>query len=286
MKYKINFWNKEPKPLTRFEMSIIKKPVLSAVLSGFLFILIFVIMGEFVLRRLSYHPFPGVMAAGEMVMQGICKFNGDPVDTGWGQFHTPALIAIIVSYLMFPAWLIHSIAKWKNTPAGDRANTRFRATYMACIFSGAIVFNLVFLNTTVFFGSKSVHNNVVSSQKVSSARDYLTIQLTDIDYSARTYFYLPAEAGGGGGSWKNYKLPAVQADERSFDRWRSFLTAEDVKNVFLLKPIENDTTIVITAIGNVRIKNNEEFLNADGRKNFVQVTATITPATHRYDIQN
>jgi len=274
----------ENRPLSKWEINFINKPLFLSVVSLLLFVLLLILLLQFINPGVGIYPFPGVMAAGEQVMNGIKLFSGDPIETGWTGFHTASLLSILIIYFALPVFFVYSIINWIKTPADERVISSFRKTYFSVLLGGVVITAIVLMHISGLFGSITVRKNITASQNASIARDYLTEELTEIIYDAQMKYYMPAQSGGFNGNWQNYKLPANIRNEEIAKRFEYYASQKMENNLFLLKPDENDTTIIVTGVGFMKAGRDPEFKNADGRKGLIQIHAVITPNTHRVNI--
>ncbi len=297
MKFKTNFdWEGE---ITPFERQIIAKPSY-LFLFAFLLQILYVFLTTLSTRGFDYNAInlyfpPAVAAAGEIVMSGISEFNGKTEASGWSNIHTSALITTLLFYFMVPSILLLTYLRWKAIPFEERMKKRIRKVYPVLILFGAIMINQYFLNWSTFAGQISTRNDIENSQKVYSAADVATGNVSAVYADAMEFLYVPAEKGGGGGKWKNirnadgtmrdYKLPDVSAlSSMSVKRISRFISAGEAETNIVMK-LENDTTLAVSAVSNTS-GGNSGFLNADGRKGKVQVSMVIYPSSYRINTDN
>jgi len=235
---------------------------------------------------------PYVDAGGMLIADGLKRFSGDPIPSGWTGSQTWLLISVMLTYAVAAPLFVWGLRE-RTQRKQDPGRRGFPLSVVLSLgLSGPLLLGTLMMSTFGWYLSSSVWGSMKEAQRISSNRDYLINTVSLMAVNAQSFYHVPVKEGGGGGRWAN-----IQGRPSSTIQLEEIVdTVRSLRHVFLphFSPMEPHKFILeVHSIDSLSIwglgekeGNDPLFVNKDGSEGRHQVWASVTPGNYIVRVQN
>jgi hypothetical protein len=195
-----------------------------------------------------------ILAGGITVDNGIKEFQGMELQGIPKKMRLYLLMMLLIDFVIAPAsflfaWQHEFIEKsQEGDPTAGR--NRWRANSLIFILSGMVVAYVCIMHTISAMVSPPVFRMMQLNNMIDQNRSRVISDLAAIDFTAKQYFYLPGNKGGGDHSFHSHLDPAGKS-------WVTLnelgMPAETEAGTYSMKTVKNDTMLILRGVSKARL---------------------------------
>lgn len=197
---------------------------------------------------------PHILAGGMTVEYAIREFQGLRESDSVRQSKFYMLGSLLVDFVFVPLCFFFA---WRNLflqnserPPTSQNKMRHRISILIFVLSGILFGYVCMINSISAFVSPAVFKTMKQDNTIDQNRSYVIRDLTNIDFKANQYFFLPGGLGGGDKSFRSHLDPTRKA-------WVTLgelgMPVETQFGSYSIKTVTNDTILVVRGKGKVRL---------------------------------
>lgn len=191
------------------------------------------------------------------------------------------LIRLVFVFMLVPAVFYYSFGRWTDFQSGELRNVSLKSAYAGLIMTFVFMITLSYTGWVSFFAAERAGKKFTVEMFTDYAENSLLVSLQEkgLDLRMRTAGNVRALAGM---SLADLNRGLTGKVLRLSDQAAEFHDKNNIphRNDFLLVNGGNDTTWHLILISDIKA-DNPGFLNADGKRGYLQKTLEITPSGQR-----
>ncbi len=195
-----------------------------------------------------------ILAGGITVDNGIKEFQGMELQSIPKKTKLYLLAMLLLDFVIAPAFFLlawqHVFMKRSHEGNPRAGRNRWRANGLIFILSGMVVAYVCITHTISAIVSPPVFRMMQLDNMIDQNRSRVISDLEAIDFTAKQYFYLPGNKGGGDHSFHSHLDPAGK-------RWVTLnelgMPAETEAGTYSIKTVKNDTMLILRGVSKVRL---------------------------------
>ncbi len=197
-----------------------------------------------------------ILAGGITVDNGIKEFQGMKLQSIPKKTKLYLLTMLLLDFVIAPSFFLFA---WQHmfmnrSQEGDlgAVRNRWRANGLILILSGMVVAYVCIMHTISAIVNPPVFRTMQFDNMVDQNRSRVITDLAAIDFTAKQYFCLPGNKGGGEHSFHSHLDPAGK-------NWVTLselgMPIETEAGTYSIKMVKNDTMLILRGVSKVRLNN-------------------------------